>query len=147
MLCLGLLKRRHGVRGALITAWEPASNQLILASTQRLIWFAQLMFLQRTKSQSLQKDRQGLISFYDCPAQYWQSTYGQVIELNRHSECIRHHTKRSKGCLTQDVMFQLGHCAQHNRRRQREFEYMAQVVAGVAFKHEVNVAESYQASA
>ena len=59
------------------------------------------------------------MAFYDFPAMHWQR--------------IRQRTKRSKGCLSRDgmlyMMFKLGMCAEGNRCRLRQFDYLAKVIA------------------
>ena len=99
---------------------------------------------------SLQKDREELMAFYDFPAQHWQSIRtSNPIESTFGT--IRHRTKRSKGCLSRDgmlhMMFKLGQCAEKNWRRQRGFEYLAQVITGVKFRDGIEVTESDQAVA
>ena len=98
----------------------------------------------------LEKDRDELMAFYDFPAQHWQSIRtGNPIESTFGT--IRHRTKRSKGCLTRDgllhMMFKLGQCAQEYWRRQRGFNHLAKVVAGVKFRDGIEVMESDQAAA
>ncbi len=98
----------------------------------------------------LEKDRDELMAFYDFPAQHWQSIRtGNPIESTFGT--IRHRTKRSKGCLTRDgllhMMFKLGQCAQENWRRQRGFNHLAKVVAGVKFRDGIEVMESDQVAA
>jgi len=98
----------------------------------------------------LEKDRQELMTFYDFPAQHWQSIRtSNPIESTFGT--IRHRTKRSKGCLTRDgmlhMMFKLGQCAQKNWRRQRGFDYLAKVITGVKFKDGIEVTESNQIAA
>lgn len=87
--------------------------------------------------QSLQKDREELMAFYDFPAQHWQSIR-TTNPIESTFGTIRHRTKRSKGCLSRDgmlhMMFKLGECAHKNWRKQRGFDYLAKVIAGVKFK-------------
>ena len=64
-----------------------------------------------------QKDHEELMSFYDFPAQYWQSIRTRN-SIESSFATIRHRTKRSKGCLSRDgmlhMMFKLGQCAGKN---------------------------------
>ncbi len=87
--------------------------------------------------QSLQKDRDELMAFYDFPAQHWQSLR-TTNPIESTFGTIRHRTKRSKGCLSRDGMlqmiFKLGECAEKNWRKQRGFNYLAKVVQGIKFK-------------
>jgi hypothetical protein len=45
------------------------------------------------------------------------------------------------------MMFKLGQCAQKKWRRQRGFEYLAQVITGVKFRDGIKVTDSNQAAA
>ena len=92
----------------------------------------------------LQKDRDELMSFFDFPAQHWQSIRtSNPIESTFGT--IRHRTKRSKGCLSRDgmlhMMFKLGICAEKNWRRLRGFDYLTKVITGVKFKDGVEVTD------
>lgn len=85
----------------------------------------------------LQKDHDELMSFFDFPAQHWQSIRtSNPIEST--FATIRHRTKRSKGCLSRDgmlhMMFKLGQCAEKNWRRLRGFESLPKVISGIKFK-------------
>ena len=98
----------------------------------------------------LEKDREELMAFYDFPAQHWQSIRtSNPIEST--FATIRHRTKRSKGCLSRDgmlhMMFKLGQYAQKNWRRQRGFEYLAQVITGAKFRDGIEVTASNRAAA
>ena len=98
----------------------------------------------------LQKDREELMTFYDFPAQHWQSLRtSNPIEST--FATIRHRTKRSKGCLTRDgmlhMMFKLGQCAEKNWRRLRGFDYLAKVITGVKFKDGIEVTQIDRAAA
>ena len=85
---------------------------------------------------TLQKDRDELLAFYDFPAPHWQSLR-TTNPIESTFGTIRHRTKRAKGCLTRDgmlhMMFKLAECAQNNWRRQRGFNTLAKVIAGVKF--------------
>ena len=98
----------------------------------------------------LEKDREELMTFYDFPAQHWQSIRtSNPIESTFGT--IRHRTKRSKGCLTRDgmlhMMFKLGQCAEKKWRRLRGFDYLAKVVTGIKFKDGIEVIELDQIAA
>lgn len=98
----------------------------------------------------LQKDGEELMTFYDFPAQHWQSLR-TTNPIESTFATIRHRTKRSKGCLTRDgmlhMMYKLSMCAQKNWRRQRGFDYLAKVITGVKFKDGIEVTESDQVAA
>ncbi len=98
----------------------------------------------------LQKDREELMTFYDFPAQHWQSIRtSNPIEST--FATIRHRTKRSKGCLSRDgmlhMMFKLSECAEKNWRRLRGFRYLAKVITGIKFKDGIEVTEVDQVAA
>lgn len=98
----------------------------------------------------LHKDRDELMTFYDFPAQHWQSIRtSNPIESTFGT--IRHRTKRSKGCLTRDgmlhMMFKLGLCAEQNWRRLRGFNYLAKVISGITFKDGIEITKVNQVAA
>ncbi len=98
----------------------------------------------------LQKDHEELMSFYDFPAQHWQSIRtSNPIESS--FATIRHRTKRTKGCLSRDgmlhMMFKLSQCAEKNWRRLRGFDYLAKLVTGIKFKDGIEVTAINQAAA
>jgi putative transposase len=98
----------------------------------------------------LQKDRHTLLSFYDFPAQHWQSIRSSN-PIESTFGTIRHRTRRSKGCLTRDgmlhMMFKLGQCAQKKWRKLRGFNYLAKVIQGVPFKDGIEVQPDNQVAA
>jgi transposase-like protein len=98
----------------------------------------------------LQKDREELLTFYDFPAQHWQSLRtSNPIESTFGT--IRHRTKRSKGCLSRNgmlhMMFKLSQCAEKNWRKLRGFNYLAKVIEGVPFKDGIEVNKNDQIAA
>ena len=98
----------------------------------------------------LEKDREELLTFYDFPAQHWQSLRtSNSIESTFGT--IRHRTKRSKGCLSREamlhMMFKLGQCAEKKWRRLRGFDYLAKVVTGVQFQDGIEVNKANQNAA
>lgn len=101
-------------------------------------------------SNSLQKDRDELMAFYDFPAQHWQSIRtSNPIEST--FATIRHRTKRSKGCLSRESMlsmiYKLSQCAQKKWRRLRGFNYLAKVITDVKFKDGIEVIQENQVAA
>lgn len=98
----------------------------------------------------LEKDRDELLTFYDFPAQHWQSLR-TTNPIESTFATIRHRTKRSKGCLTRDgmlhMMFKLAECAEKNWRRQRGFDFLAKVITGVKFKDGIEVTADNQRAA
>lgn len=98
----------------------------------------------------LEKDRDELLTFYDFPAQHWQSLR-TTNPIESTFATIRHRTKRSKGCLKRDgmlhMMFKLAKCAEKNWRRQRGFAFLAKVITGVKFKDGIEVTADNQNAA
>ena len=85
----------------------------------------------------LLKDREGLLAFYDFPAEHWvHIRTTNVIESA--FATIRHRSERAKGCVSRDSMlsmiFKLGMSAQLSWRRLKGFELLARVIAGVKFR-------------
>jgi len=98
----------------------------------------------------LQKDRTGLMAFFDFPASHWQSIRtSNPIESTFGT--IRHRTRRSKGCLSRDgllhMMFKLGQCAEEKWRRLRGFNQLEKVITGVKFKDGIEVKQNNQKAA
>ena len=58
--------------------------------------------------------------------------------MNRRLKTIRHHTKRSTGCLSRDsmlcMMFKLGFCVEKYWHRMRGFGHLAKVIQRVQLK-------------
>jgi putative transposase len=113
--------------------------------------FAQIYEAKYPKAvECLQKDRGVLLSFYDFPAQHWQSIRSSN-PIESTFGTIRHRTRRSKGCLTRDGMlhmiFKLGQCAEGKWRKLRGFNYLAKVINGVEFKDGIEVESDSQVAA
>lgn len=123
------------MKQALHDIWQAATKQNAEAAFDK---FETLFEPKYPKAvQCLQKDREELMTFYDFPAQHWQSLR-TTNPIESTFGTIRHRTKRSKGCLSRDGMlhmiFKLGECAQKNWRRQRGFSYLAKVIDGIKFR-------------
>ncbi len=82
----------------------------------------------------LAKDREELLTFYQFPAQHWQSLR-TTNPIESTFGTIRHRTTRTKGCLTRDgllhMLFKLGRCAEKTWRRLRGFKELEQVIKGI----------------
>ncbi len=123
------------MKQALHDIWQAATKQDAEAAFDK---FETLFEPKYPKAvQCLQKDREELMTFYDFPAQHWQSLR-TTNPIESTFGTIRHRTRRSKGCLSRDGMlhmiFKLGECAQKNWRRQRGFSYLAKVIDGIKFR-------------
>ena len=88
-------------------------------------------------TQCLEKDREELMAFYDFPAKHWRSIR-TTNPIESAFGCIRHRTRRSKGCLSSEGMlhmiFKLGMCVEKNWRRLNGFDFLGKVITGVKFK-------------
>lgn len=101
-------------------------------------------------AECLEKDRDELLTFYDFPAQHWQSIRTSN-PIESAFATIRHRTKRTKGCLSRDgmlhMMFKLASCAEKNWRRLRGFAHLADVIQGVDLVNGIKPSEPDQAAA
>ncbi len=86
-------------------------------------------------TECLIKDRDGLLTFHDFPAQHWQSIRTSN-PIESAFATIRHRTKRTKGCLSRDgmlhMMFKLGQCAEKPFRVEARLCAVETVCATVA---------------
>lgn len=96
------------------------------------------------------KDREELMTFFDFPAQHWQSIRTSN-PIESAFATIRHRTKRAKGCVSRDgmlhMMFKLGKCAEKSWRKLRGFAHLADVIEGVDFINGIKPANANQAAA
>lgn len=101
-------------------------------------------------AECLEKDRVELLTFYDFPAQHWQSIRTSN-PIESAFATIRHRTKRTKGCLSRDgmlhMMFKLACCAEKSWRRLRGFTHLADVIQGVDFVNGIKPSKPDQAAA
>ncbi|MFK7882418.1 IS256 family transposase [Roseobacter sp.] len=101
-------------------------------------------------TECLIKDRDELMTFFDFPAQHWQSIRtSNPIEST--FATIRHRTRRTKGCGSCDdmlhMMFKLGQCAEKSWRKLRGFAHLADVIEGVDFINGIKPSNANQAAA
>jgi len=101
-------------------------------------------------TECLVKDRDELLTFYNFPAQHWQSIRTSN-PIESAFATIRHRTKRTKGCLSRDgmlhMMFKLSQCAENSWRKLRGFAYLADVIHGVDFVNGIKPSNQNQAAA
>lgn len=101
-------------------------------------------------TECLVKDRDELLTFYDFPAQHWQSIRTSN-PIESAFATIRHRTKRTKGCLSREgmlhMMFKLGKCAEKSWRKLRGFAHLADVIQGVDFVNGIKPSTQDQAAA
>lgn len=91
---------------------------------------------------SLTRNRESLMSFYDFPAEHWQSIRStNVIEST--FATVRLRTKRTKGCgsriATLTMVFKLAESAQKRWRRLRGYESIPKVMTGVKFEDGIEI--------
>lgn len=98
----------------------------------------------------LMRDRDELLSFFDFPAQHWQSIRTSN-PIESAFATIRHRTKRTKGSLSRDgmlhMMFKLGQCAEKNWRKLRGFTFLADVIEGVDFINDIKPSNQQKVAA
>ncbi|WP_319567962.1 IS256 family transposase [Cohaesibacter marisflavi] len=96
------------------------------------------------------KDRSELLTFFDFPAQHWQSIRTSN-PIESAFATIRHRTKRTKGSLSREgmlhMMFKLGQCAEKNWRKLRGFAHLADVIEGVDFVNGIKPSNQQKAAA
>ena len=101
-------------------------------------------------TECLIRDRDELLTFYDFPAQHWQSIRTSN-PIESAFATIRHRTKRTKGCLSREgmlhMMFKLGQCAEKRWRKLRGFAHLANVIQGVDFVNGIKPSTQDQAAA
>ncbi len=100
--------------------------------------------------ESTQSWREELLTFYDFPAQHWQSIR-TTNPIESTFATIRHRTKRAKGCLTRHgmlhMMFKLAQCAETSWRKLRGIAHLADVIEGVDFINGVKPSNPDRAAA
>jgi transposase-like protein len=98
----------------------------------------------------LEKDRDELLTFYDFPAQHWQSIR-TTNPIESSFATVRHRTRRAKGCLSRNgmlhMLYKLGMCAEKKWNRLRGFTYLADVIEGINFRDGVKQTSSDQVAA
>ena len=94
---------------------------------------------------SLIKDRDALLAFYDFPAEHWKHLRTtNVIESS--FATVRHRTVRSKGCLSNKtalaMIFKLAEAAEKSWRRLDGHRQLPKIILGVRFTDGIEVARS-----
>nr|WP_319514376.1 IS256 family transposase [uncultured Cohaesibacter sp.] len=96
------------------------------------------------------RDRGELLTFFDFPAQHWQSIRTSN-PIESAFATIRHRTKKTKGSLSREgmlhMMFKLGQCAEKNWRKLRGFAHLADVIKGVDFINGIKPSNQQKAAA
>ncbi len=127
---------------ALHAIWQAATRQEADRAFDQFIVTYEPKYPKATAC--LLKDQNTLLTFYDFPANHWQSVR-TTNPIESTFATIRHRTARTKGCVTRDsllhMMFKLGQCAEKNWRKLRGFADLTKVIDDTPF---VNGAEIQQ---
>lgn len=87
-------------------------------------------------TQTLQKDRESLMSFYDFPAEHWQHIR-TTNPIESTFATIRLRTAKVRNCFSDStvlsMIFKLSSSAEKRWRRLRGYERLAEVIEGVKF--------------
>jgi putative transposase len=95
--------------------------------------------------ESLTKDRDALLAFYDFPAEHWKHLRTtNVIESS--FATVRHRTVRSKGCLSNKtalaMIFKLAEAAEKSWRRLNGHNQLPKIILGIKFTDGIEVVRS-----
>ena len=142
------MERAQPVAEAAAWTGKKDLNQIWMADTHEAANDAFDCFVQTYEDkypkvvETLIKDRDELLAFYDCPAVHWQSLR-TTNPIGSTFATIRHSTKRSKGCLSRttklSMMYKLGQCVERKWRRLRRFRELDKVMRGVKLKMRLNL--------
>ena len=86
--------------------------------------------------ETLQKDREALLAFYDFPAKHWQSIR-TTHPIESTFATVRLRTAKTRGCVTRNTIlslaFKLGQSAEKRWRRLRGYRWLDELERGVTF--------------
>lgn len=86
--------------------------------------------------ETLEKDREALLAFYDFPASHWQSIR-TTNPIESTFATVRLRTAKTRGCVTRNTIlslaFRLGQSAQKRWRRLRGYQWLDELERGVTF--------------
>ena len=86
--------------------------------------------------ETLQKDREALLAFYDFPAKHWQSIR-TTNPIESTFATVRLRTAKTRGCVTRNTIlslaFKLGQSAAKRWRRLRGYQWLDELERGVTF--------------
>jgi transposase-like protein len=86
--------------------------------------------------ETLQKDRDELLAFYDFPAEHWQSIR-TTNPIESTFATVRLRTAKTRGCVTRNTIlslaFKLGQSTQQRWRRLRGYRWLDELDRGVTF--------------
>ena len=85
---------------------------------------------------TLSKDREALLTFYDFPAAHWQSIR-TTNPIESTFATVRLRTAKTRGCVTRNTIlslaFKLGQSAQKRWRRLRGYQWLDKLEQGITF--------------
>lgn len=85
---------------------------------------------------TLSKDREALLAFYDFPAAHWQSIR-TTNPIESTFATVRLRTAKTRGCVTRNTIlslaFKLGQSAQKRWRRLRGYQWLDKLERGITF--------------
>ena len=91
---------------------------------------------------TLEKDRESLLAFYDFPAEHWVHIR-TTNPIESSFATIRHRTTRTKNCVSRSTLlglvFQLALTAEKNWRKIRGFKQLPDVIQGIRFQDGIAV--------
>ena len=91
------------------------------------------------------RDRDGLLAFYDFPAEHWKHLR-TTNPIESTFATVRHRTTRSKGCLSNKtalaMTFKLAQSAETSWHRLRGYNQLPKIVMGVKFTDGVEIVRS-----
>ena len=141
-------RTQHKARKMLHDIWQAETRDDAHAAFDLFVETFEAKYPKTTEC--LIRDREELLTFYDFPAQHWQSIRTSN-PIESAFATIRHRTKRTKGCLSRDgmlhMMFKLGQCAEKSWRKLRGFAHLADVIQGVDFVNGIKPSSQNQAAA
>ena len=95
----------------------------------------------------LEKDKASLLTFYDFPAEHWQSIR-TTNPIESSFATIRHRSRKAKGCLSRatmlEMLYKLGESAEKSWRKLRGFKRLGEVIRGVRFTDGISEHEQDQ---
>lgn len=96
-------------------------------------------------TETLKKDRESLLAFYECPAEHWQHLR-TTNAIESTFATVRHRTSRTRNCLSRATFlamaFKLIEAAEKSWRKIRGAENIEALLKGIPFKDGTPVIES-----
>jgi len=139
-----LPKSQHGrAKAGLQQIWQAATREEALAAFNRFTDAYSARYPKATEK--LTKDSDGLLAFYDFPAEHWQHLR-TTNPIESTFATVRHRTTRTRNCVSRPTFlglaFKLIESAEKSWRRIRAPEKVASLLEGVPFKDGLPVTDS-----